>query len=41
VTWFDSDHMSANAPPNESEVADYVENFVTDKFIGKSQRFLA
>ena len=41
MTRFDRDQMPSNTPPDQSEVANDVEDFMTDKFIGKPQRFLA
>src|SRR5262249_26240004 len=41
VTWFYRDHMPANTSSDQSEIADDIEDFVTDKFIGKPQRLLA
>jgi hypothetical protein len=38
---FDGDDVSAKGTPGQRQIADDIENFVTDKFIGKSQRFLA
>ena len=34
-------HVAANASSDQSEVADDIENFVADEFVGEPQRFLA
>src|SRR5438477_468767 len=38
---FDRDDVAANPLPEEREVADDIEDFVPDEFVGKAQWFLA
>ena len=37
----DSDDMAPQWPTRQSQIADDIEDLVTDKFVGESQRFLA
>src|SRR5207248_7741937 len=41
MAWFYRDDVAANARPEKRQVADDIDDFVPDEFVGEPQRFLA